>query len=387
MLTIEDRGPVRWLTLDRPERLNAIPPDGWAALAESFDDFAAAEQRVLVVTGAGGAFCSGADLSAADASSGLGSHVERYERMQNVATAASALHRLTKPTVAAVDGVAVGAGMNLALGCDLVIASSRARFAEIFVRRGLSVDFGGTWLLPRIVGLQRAKELALTGRMVEAAEAREIGMVLEVVEPDELEASVQRLAEELAAGAPLAQAFIKRGLDRSLGSDVRARCWRTRLRPRPLSLGRRTLLKGSPPFSGDETRPFPRPVITARLGATLLLAGCLFGHVRAARSRSSPTRAATISRQVTLYPNTGRIPPRAGLTPRCGRAAGSMRSRYPTWSRSTISSTGWLLSSTIRISPKTISTALRGLAAVLTATSSSPRGPVCRRRWLPPPGP
>jgi 2-(1,2-epoxy-1,2-dihydrophenyl)acetyl-CoA isomerase len=218
MLTIEDRGPVRWLTLDRPERLNAIPPDGWAALAESFDDFAAAEQRVLVVTGAGGAFCSGADISAADASSGLGSHVERYERMQNVATAASALHRLTKPTVAAVDGVAVGAGMNLALGCDLVIASSRARFAQIFVRRGLSVDFGGTWLLPRIVGLQRAKELALTGRMVEAAEAREIGMVLEVVEPDELESSVQKLAEELAGGAPLAQAFIKRGLDRSLGA-------------------------------------------------------------------------------------------------------------------------------------------------------------------------
>jgi 2-(1,2-epoxy-1,2-dihydrophenyl)acetyl-CoA isomerase len=218
MLTIEDRGAVRWLTLDRPERRNAIPPDGWVQLRESFDDFASAEQRVLVVTGAGGAFCSGADLSAAGASSGLGSHRERYERMQTVAAAARALHRLTKPTVAAVDGAAVGAGMNLALGCDLVVASSRARFAELFVQRGLSVDFGGTWLLPRIVGLQRAKELALTGRMVEAEEARRIGLVLEVVEPGELEAVVTRMAEHLVAGAPLAQAFIKQGLDRSLGA-------------------------------------------------------------------------------------------------------------------------------------------------------------------------
>ncbi len=218
MLTIEDRGPVRWLTLDRPERRNAIPPDGWVGLTEAFDDFSSAEQRVLVITGAGGAFCSGADLSASGISSGLGSHRDRYERLQTVAAAARSLHRLTKPTVAAVDGAAVGAGMNLALGCDLVVASSRARFAELFVQRGLAVDFAGTWLLPRIVGLQRAKELALTGRMVEADEARRIGLVLEVVEPGELEAVATELAESLAAGAPLAQSFIKQGLDRSLGA-------------------------------------------------------------------------------------------------------------------------------------------------------------------------
>ena len=186
MLRLEDRGPVRWLTLDRPERHNAIPPEGWE-VREALAEFEASSQRVLVVTGAGGAFCSGADVAADGASGGLGSHRARYERMQKVGAAARALHRLTKPTVAAVDGVAAGAGMNLALGCDLVIASTRARFAEIFVQRGLTVDFGGTWLLPRIVGLQRAKELALTGRIVEAAEACRIGMVLEVVEPEELE--------------------------------------------------------------------------------------------------------------------------------------------------------------------------------------------------------
>ncbi|NQV08128.1 enoyl-CoA hydratase/isomerase family protein, partial [bacterium] len=126
-------------------------------------------------------------------------------------------HALAKPTVAAVDGVAVGAGMNLALGCDVVVASDRARFSEIFVRRGLTVDFGGTWLLPRVVGLARAKELALTGRVFGADEALAYGVVLEVVEAVALRDTALRYAESLALGAPLAQRFIKAGLDRSFG--------------------------------------------------------------------------------------------------------------------------------------------------------------------------
>ncbi len=109
----------------------------------------------------------------------------------------------------------MGAGINLALGCDLAVASSRARFAEIFVRRGLTVDFAGTWLLPRRVGLQRAKELALTGRMVDADEALRLGLVLEVVDPGVLAERAQELALQLAAGAPLAQMFTKAALDRS----------------------------------------------------------------------------------------------------------------------------------------------------------------------------
>ena len=105
--------------------------------------------------------------------------------------------------------------MNLALGCDLVVATTRARFSEIFVKRGLALDFGGTWLLPRLVGLAKARELALTGRMVEADEALEIGLVAMVVDPGRLEPAVTTLAAELASGAPLAQRFIKVGLDRS----------------------------------------------------------------------------------------------------------------------------------------------------------------------------
>ncbi len=212
-IDVTDHGPVRWLTLNRPERKNAIPPAGWEELRNALEQFEESAARVLVITGAGGDFCSGADLG--EDAGDLAHHVGRYRRMQTVSQAATALHRLTKPSLAAVDGVAVGAGMNLALGCDLAVASSRARFAEIFVQRGLTVDFAGTWLLPRRVGLLRAKELALTGRMVEAAEALRLGLVLEVVEADELRDRAEELASQLAAGAPLAQMFAKAALDRS----------------------------------------------------------------------------------------------------------------------------------------------------------------------------
>lgn len=213
-LEINDRGAVRWLTINRPGRRNAIPGDGWPELERAFSDFGSSSSRVLVVTGAGGAFCSGADLDPNEAVA-MADVAGRHRRMRSVGAAALALHRLAKPTIAAVDGVAAGAGMNLALGCDLVVASHRARFSEIFVRRGLSVDFGGTWLLPRVVGLQRAKELALTGRIVEATEALAIGLVMELVDADRLEARVTEIADSLLDGAPVAQMFAKQGLDRS----------------------------------------------------------------------------------------------------------------------------------------------------------------------------
>jgi len=215
MFSIIDEGPIRRLTIDNPSRRNAVPREGWLRLAELIGDFSDSEQRVLMITGSGGAFCSGADLGGDIA--GLTSAVTRYEWMQNVATASRALHGLSKPTVAAVDGVAVGAGMNLALGCDVVIASDRARFSEIFVRRGLTMDFGGTWLLPRLIGLAKAKELALTGRMVDAGEALAYGMVARVVPADGLLDAAMEMAAELASGAPVAQRFIKMGLDRSMG--------------------------------------------------------------------------------------------------------------------------------------------------------------------------
>jgi 2-(1,2-epoxy-1,2-dihydrophenyl)acetyl-CoA isomerase len=135
--------------------------------------------------------------------------------LEQVGAAALGLYRCPKPTIAAIDGVAAGAGLNLALGCDVAISSDRARFTEVFVRRGLTLDFGGTWLLPRRVGLARAKEMSLTGRIVDAAEAERIGLVARVVPAADLVETVRTTAAELAAGAPLAQRFIKSGLDRS----------------------------------------------------------------------------------------------------------------------------------------------------------------------------
>lgn len=209
----EDRGAVRWLTLSAPGKKNAVPDSGWDEIADAAAAFEASEQRVLVITGDGEDFCAGADLGGDRVRST--SAADNTARMQRANRAALAMHRLSKPTVAAVDGVAVGAGMNLAIGCDLVIATTRARFAEIFVKRGLTLDFGGSWLLPRLIGMAKAKELALTGRMVGAVEAEAIGLVTRLVEPDELENSAAEIAEELAAGAPLAQRFVKVSLDRS----------------------------------------------------------------------------------------------------------------------------------------------------------------------------
>jgi 2-(1,2-epoxy-1,2-dihydrophenyl)acetyl-CoA isomerase len=214
MFSITDDGPIRTLTIDNPGRRNAVPREDWVRLAELLGEFSESEQQVLVVTGAGGDFCSGADLGGDMAA--MTSTVTRHRWMEHVADAARALHSLTKPTVAAVDGVAVGAGMNLALGCDVVIATERARFSEIFVRRGLTVDFGGTWLLPRLIGLARAKELALTGRILEGAEALEYGLVARVVPHGDLQAAAAAVAAELAAGAPIAQRFIKSGFDGSM---------------------------------------------------------------------------------------------------------------------------------------------------------------------------
>jgi enoyl-CoA hydratase/carnithine racemase len=217
-LHVKDEGEIRRLVIDRPERKNAIPYEGWPLLTEAFTDFERSRSRVLIVTGAGGEFCAGADLDL-DRFAAANSVTERHRRMKMVGTAATTLHRLTKPTIAAVDGVAVGAGMNLALGCDVVVASDRARFSEIFVRRGLTVDFGGTWLLPRVVGLQRAKEMALSGRVIEAEEAVRLGLAVEMVEHNRLSSRALEVAQGFLAGAPLAQRFAKQALDASFESS------------------------------------------------------------------------------------------------------------------------------------------------------------------------
>jgi 2-(1,2-epoxy-1,2-dihydrophenyl)acetyl-CoA isomerase len=219
-LRVERDNGVVTLTIDRPGRKNAITGEMWRGLAEIFDDLATRrDDRVLVITGAGDAFCSGADLTGAaggdatDAPTGPGASVAS---MRMVGRAALRLHELPLPTIAAVNGVAAGAGCNLALGCDLIVASDRARFTEIFAKRGLALDFGGSWLLPRLVGLHRAKELAFLAEIIDATEAQRIGLVNRVVPHDRLVAEVGALAARLAAMPPLQLAIIKRQLNDGL---------------------------------------------------------------------------------------------------------------------------------------------------------------------------
>ena len=205
---------IATVTINRPHRKNAVTGDMWAQLAETFRSLSAdADIRCVVITGAGGEFCSGADLAARE---GSGRPVHQLAAMRSVNDAALALHRMPQPTIAKVRGVAVGAGCNMALGCDLVVASENARFSEIFAKRGLSVDFGGTWLLPRRVGLHRAKELALFGDIVSAADASEMGLVNRVLPDSELDAFVDGWARRLAAGPPIALALTKRMLNNAM---------------------------------------------------------------------------------------------------------------------------------------------------------------------------
>jgi 2-(1,2-epoxy-1,2-dihydrophenyl)acetyl-CoA isomerase len=212
-MTIERDDGVVTMTLRRPERKNAIDSRMWVELREQFREIATSSaDRALVLTGAGGDFCSGADLS--DPDRGGGKH--QLAAMRDVGDVCLALHRLPQPTIAKVRGVAVGAGMNMALGCDLVVAGDTARFSEIFSRRGLSIDFGGSFLLPRLIGMHRAKELALFADIIGAEEAREFGIVNRVLPDGELDGFVDDWARRLASGPPIAMAMTKRMLNNSL---------------------------------------------------------------------------------------------------------------------------------------------------------------------------
>jgi enoyl-CoA hydratase/carnithine racemase len=203
------------LTLNRPRSKNAINAELWTALHDALATAAYdREVRALVITGAGGAFSAGADLS--------GGVFDEHPlpRMRAINDVALQLHEFPKPTIAKVTGVAVGAGWNLALGCDLVVATPESRFSQIFARRGLSVDFGGSWLLPRLVGLQQAKRLAMLAEMIDTAEAYRLGLVTWVVGPDEIDDFATDLGRRLAAGPPVAlalsKALLNEGTDRTM---------------------------------------------------------------------------------------------------------------------------------------------------------------------------
>jgi 2-(1,2-epoxy-1,2-dihydrophenyl)acetyl-CoA isomerase len=222
-LLFEVKDGIATLTLNRPERLNALGDtlreDLQDAVTRASDD---AQVRVIVVTGAGKGFCAGGDVKAMN---------ERKEQgaerplMEKVAPGRDrtllALRDAPKPVIAAVNGAAAGAGMNLALACDIRLASTAAKFTQAFVRRGLHPDWGGTYFLPRVVGLAKAAELIWTGEIIDAQEALRLGIVTSVHAPEELMAAAYALARKIAAGPPIAIRLAKRSLHHNLECDLR----------------------------------------------------------------------------------------------------------------------------------------------------------------------
>jgi 2-(1,2-epoxy-1,2-dihydrophenyl)acetyl-CoA isomerase len=217
-LRVEVDGPVATLTLDRAAALNALTVPVKVALREALESLASDRAvRAVILTGAGRAFCAGQDLAERDEPDAAPLDVEVRERYNPIIRA---LQSMGQPVIAAVNGVAAGAGASLAFACDLRIASEEARFVLAFGRIGLVPDSGATWFLPRLVGPAKAAELALVGDPVDAAEALRLGLVSKVVPGEELMSEARALAERLAEGAPLAVALTKGALQRSLTIDL-----------------------------------------------------------------------------------------------------------------------------------------------------------------------
>jgi enoyl-CoA hydratase/carnithine racemase len=217
---------IATITLNRPDRLNAISPTMLDALSAALVD---ADQdrdvRVIVLTGAGRGFCSGLDLKDLMAGKNIGSDPNAMPARFDLRNAPPiVLHQVDKPTICALNGGAAGYGLDLALGCDIRIASDAAKLAGGFAKRGVLPESGGTWLLPRLVGWAKACEIAFTGRTYSAQEALELGLVNQVVPADLFAKEVRALAEEIAGNAPLAVQAIKRmmrlGLEDTFESNV-----------------------------------------------------------------------------------------------------------------------------------------------------------------------
>ncbi|MGC5566847.1 enoyl-CoA hydratase/isomerase family protein [Streptomyces sp. FR-108] len=211
---------ISWITLDRPEVMNALTPDQREELIHLLETASAdATTRVVVLTATGRGFCTGADLRGTPPlKDRLPGDVARVIRTgaQRLITA---VLDCEKPVIAAVNGTAAGLGAHLAYACDLILAAESARFIEVFARRGLVPDGGGAYLLPRLIGPQRAKELMFFGDALSAADAHRLGLVNRVVPDEELEKTARAWAERLAAGPTRAHALTKQLVNASLDSD------------------------------------------------------------------------------------------------------------------------------------------------------------------------
>ena len=222
-IQLEMRGAVCLLTLNRPDRLNAlnvqVANDFKAAVAAALEQGA----RAIVLTGSGRAFCAGGDLREMQEIAKTDGRSEAFfdEPLRVLNDAILLIRKTPVPFIAAVNGVASGGGCNLALACDLVVAAESARFNQAFIKIGLTPDCGGTFMLPRLVGLKRATELLFTGDLVGARAAAEMGMINSVTTDGELMSTVMAMADKLAQAPTAAIAEIKMLLDASAANDLK----------------------------------------------------------------------------------------------------------------------------------------------------------------------
>ena len=217
---------IATITLNRPDKMNPFMREITNGIYESMEDASKDDDvRVVIITGTGRAFCSGADVRA------MADRASQQARTENAQAVTD--NRLPhvpfgllfteceKPVIAAINGVAIGAGLDLALGCDIRIASDRAQLSEAYIRRGMPPVSGGAYFLPRLVGIDKACQLIFTGDMIDAKEAERIGLVTMVVPHDELESTTRELAERIAKGPLQAMKYAKKAIYSGLTTDLK----------------------------------------------------------------------------------------------------------------------------------------------------------------------
>lgn len=219
-IDFSEDGPIAKVTLNRPSAKNALGPSEWRALGQIVDEVRRNPQlRVLMISGSGGVFSAGGDLKTMPERLAQ-AHAQRRANLLSDAQLILALRQLAKPTIAVIPGVAIGAGLSLALACDIRLASVDAKLGATFHRIGLTGDFGMLWLLPRIIGPTRAMDLLMSSRLVDGNEAARMGLITRAVELSALSQVSTEYAERLASGPGLAIGLTKQGIYRSLDSEL-----------------------------------------------------------------------------------------------------------------------------------------------------------------------
>jgi 2-(1,2-epoxy-1,2-dihydrophenyl)acetyl-CoA isomerase len=252
-IRVERVGHVVTVTLDRPGTRNACSMSMWLAIREIFREVAASDARAVVLTGANGDFCSGADVVSSSGSEGW--EGSRLTAMRQLAESVIAVHDCPVPVIVKVDGVAVGAGFGLALAGDLLFCSDRSRFSAVFAKLGLSLDYGTSWFLAQRIGLHKAKELALTAEMMDAARAAELGFVNRVLPAAELDAGVDAVVQRIANGPPIALSMTKRMLDGAASASL-AQALETEAIAQNVNLGTKDLAEAFLAFREKRTPVF-----------------------------------------------------------------------------------------------------------------------------------